>query len=95
MAVDPRGRAGEAIKRFKAWLITHERQIAATVALIAGGYMAGMRGCEMEFRHDGDRPYRAVRCFVFRGGSGHTRQVAEHGRCVANSQAAPGIAFIG
>ncbi len=32
-------RAGEAIKRFKVWLTTHERQIAAAVALIAGGYM--------------------------------------------------------
>ena len=27
------------IKRFKAWIVSHERQIAATVALLAGGYM--------------------------------------------------------
>lgn len=35
---EPAG-AGEAIKRFKVWLTSHERQIAAAVALIAGGYM--------------------------------------------------------
>jgi len=29
----------EAIKRFEGWLTTHERQIAAAVALLAGGYM--------------------------------------------------------
>ena len=29
----------EAIKRFKNWLTRHERQVAATVALLAGGYM--------------------------------------------------------
>ena len=27
----------EAVKRFKVWLTSHERQIAAAVALIAGG----------------------------------------------------------
>lgn len=31
--------ADDAIKRLKVWLSTHERQIAAAVALIAGGYM--------------------------------------------------------
>ena len=35
---EPAG-AGEAVKRFKVWLTTHERQIAGAVALIAGGYM--------------------------------------------------------
>ncbi len=35
---EPAG-AGAAIKRFKVWLTTHEREIAAAVALIAGGYM--------------------------------------------------------
>jgi hypothetical protein len=29
----------EAIKRFKSWITSHERQVAATVALLAGGYM--------------------------------------------------------
>jgi len=29
----------EAIKRFKDWITSHERQIAAAVALLAGGYM--------------------------------------------------------
>jgi len=29
----------EAIKRFKNWITSHERQIAAAVALLAGGYM--------------------------------------------------------
>jgi hypothetical protein len=28
-----------AIRRFKDWVFSHERQIAATVALLAGGYM--------------------------------------------------------
>ena len=35
---EPAG-AGAAVKRFKVWLTTHEREIAAAVALIAGGYM--------------------------------------------------------
>jgi hypothetical protein len=29
----------DAIKRFKNWIVSHERQIAAGVALIAGAYM--------------------------------------------------------
>ena len=29
----------DAIKRFKDWIFSHERQIAAAVALLAGGYM--------------------------------------------------------
>jgi hypothetical protein len=29
----------KAIKRFKDWLTSHERQIAAAIALFAGGYM--------------------------------------------------------
>ena len=29
----------EAIKRFENWITSHERQIAAAVALLAGGYM--------------------------------------------------------
>jgi hypothetical protein len=33
------GGADGAIKRLKVWLTTHEREIAAAVALIAGGYM--------------------------------------------------------
>jgi len=29
----------DAITRFKDWIFSHERQIAASVALLAGGYM--------------------------------------------------------
>jgi hypothetical protein len=29
----------DTITRFKDWIISHERQIAAAVALLAGGYM--------------------------------------------------------
>jgi hypothetical protein len=32
-------RTEKAIKRFKDWLTSHERQIVAAVALFAGGYM--------------------------------------------------------
>lgn len=39
VAASPAG-AERVIRRFEGWLSSHERQIAAAVALIAGGYMA-------------------------------------------------------
>ena len=36
--VRPQG-AEDAIKRFKDWIVSHERQIAAAVALLAGAFM--------------------------------------------------------
>ena len=38
VAVRPQG-TEDSIKRFKDWIVSHERQMAAGVALLAGGYM--------------------------------------------------------
>jgi hypothetical protein len=38
VAVRPQG-TEESIKRFTDWIVSHERQLAAAIALLAGGYM--------------------------------------------------------
>ena len=38
VAVKPQG-TEDSIKRFKDWIVSHDRQLAAAAALLAGGYM--------------------------------------------------------
>ncbi len=38
VAASPQG-TEDSIKRFKDWIVSHDRQLAAAIALLAGGYM--------------------------------------------------------